>query len=511
MNISNSAATIYKAFEKKLTAINKKELLFNLTKNLLYSFIVFLLLAFVLVVLESIFHFNSPVRKVFYWGFLSTSVTTLVYFLSNYFLKRTGIIKSFDLISYSKKVGNNFAEIKDNLSNSLSLFQTYSNSDRKTVFSEELIAADIDEINDRTSKLDLASVIDFGKLKKLAYILIGAIILNALTFSIFPSQMFGSVKRIVNYNFNYIDNEFGITFDIHPGDTDVSKGEKVFVTINVNSTKPDYKIDELEFYTKQITSDDYELLSDPVIIKASPEGNFQTIIENINTNLLYFAQYKNVKSDEYKISVAEYPIVKSFTISISPPEFTGIPAKTLAENEGDIYCPEGSTVNFDLKSNKILSSAGILFNDNFIPFETDGENAKGSVIINEGGSYKFILKDEKGSESRYNNLYTIKVMNDEAPKITILEPAQVNYVLNGERELLLRARISDDYGFSKLVVGYRKLKSISGNASAPVFTYDNIPIKNLDATSLEVPYMWEISKIGLRSGERARIFHGGYG
>ncbi|MBK8549611.1 MAG: hypothetical protein IPL53_00595 [Ignavibacteria bacterium] len=506
MNISNSAAAIYKSFEKKLTAINKKELLFNLTKNLLYTFIVFLLLAFALILLESIFYFNSPVRKIFYWVFLSTSVTTIVYFLINYFLKTAGIIKSFDLISYSKKVGDNFDEIKDNLSNSLSLYKTYSTGKNNTVFSDELITADIEDINTRAGRLNLASIIDFGKLKKTAYILIASVLLYIISFSIFPSQMFGSVKRIINYNFNYIDNEFGITFDILPGDADISKGEKVFVTVMVNSTKPDFKIEEIEFFTKQITSDDYEILSDPLGLKISPEGNFQTTIENINSDLLYFVQYKNVKSSEFKITVADYPVVKSFSVSIYPPEFTGIPSKTLAENEGDIYCPEGSTVNFDLKSNKVLSSAGILLNDNFINFETNGDGAKGSVIIKESGSYKFILKDEKGSESRYSNLYTVKVMNDEAPKITIIEPAQVNYILNGERELLLRARISDDYGFSKLVVGYRKIKAIAGNASAPVFSYDNIPIKNLNATSLEVPYMWEISKIGLRSGESAEYF-----
>ncbi len=506
MNISGSAASIYKSFEKKLTAINKKELLYNLTKNLLYTFIIFLLLGFTLILLESIFYLNSPVRKIFYWGFLSTSVTTIVYFLSNYFLKRTGIIKSFDLISYSKKVGSNFDEIKDNLSNSLSLYQTYGNSENKTVFSDELIAADIEEVNTKAGKLNLASVIDFGKLKKFAYILIASLLLNIISFSIFPSQMFGSVKRIINYNFNFVDNELGITFEVQPGDVDIPKGEKVFVSVIVNSTKPDFKIEEIELFTKQVTSDEYEILSDPIKLKISPEGNFQTTIENINSNLIYFAQYKSVKSTEYKINVSDYPIVKSFKISIYTPEFTGIPSKTLPENEGDIYCPEGSTVNFELKSNKILSSAGILLNDNFINFEVNGDGAKGSVVIKESGTYKFILKDEKGSESRYNNLYTVKVMNDEAPKIIIIEPSQVNYVLNGEKEILLRARISDDYGFSKLVVGYRKLKSLAGNSSAPVFSYENIPIKNLNATSLEVPYMWEISKIGLRSGESAEYF-----
>ncbi|MEO8211177.1 MAG: DUF4175 family protein, partial [bacterium] len=507
MNISNSAVSIYNSFEEKLSKVNKKELRYKLTKNLLYTFIIFLLLAFVMIVLESIFYFDSPVRKFFYWAFISTAVTTTVYFLCNYFFRLFGIIKSFDLISYSRKVGNNFNEIKDKLSNSLSLYKTHSTRGN-TVFSEELIDADIRDIDKRAGSINFNSVIDFRNLRKLILILAASILLYIISFAIFPSAMFGSVKRILNYNYNFINNDLGITFNMIPGDVEIAKGEKVNVTININSTNENFnsEINEIEFFTKQISADGYELLSDPAELKINSDGNFKTSIENINTNLIYFAEYKGIKSSEYKVTVSDYPIVKSFNVSIYPPEFTGIPSKTLAENEGDIYCPEGSNVYFDLKANKNLSSAGILLNENFVNFEIKGEEAKGSIIIKESGTYKFILKDDKGNESKNTNLYTVKVMNDDAPKITIIEPVESNYTLKGERDLLLRARISDDYGFSKLVLGYRKIKSLTGSASAPNFTLENIAIVNLNATSLEVPYVWNVEKLGLYSGENVEYF-----
>ena len=506
MNISNSAAVIYKSFEKKLTDVNKKELLFNLTKGLVFTFIVFLVIGFILVLLEAIFNFESSVRRVFYWGFLATSVTTVFYFVSNYFLKKYGVIKSFDLISYSKKVGNNFDEIKDKLSNSLSRYNSNKNADSKTVFSQELINADIDNTNKITSSVDLSSVISFSNLKKPFYILIAAILLNVISFAVMPNTMFGAFKRILNYNFNYIDNGLGISFAITPGDIEIAKGEKVNVVININSTKEGFKADEIEFYTKNITNDNQELLSDPVELKQESDGSFRTTLENVNSNLIYFAEYKHIKSAEYKVSVADYPIVKSFTVSIYPPDFTGLPSKTLNENEGDIYCQEGSTVYFDIKSNKKISYAGILLNEIPVSFEVTGEGAKGSVIAKESGTYKFILKDEKGNEGKNQNSYTIKVVPDESPKISIIEPSETNYILKGESDLLLRAAISDDYGFSKLVLGYRKLKSLAGNASAPNFTIENIPVKNLNATSLEVPYIWNVTNLKLLSGESVEYF-----
>ena len=68
MNISVSAASAFKSFEKKLTEV-KKELLFNLSKGLLYTAVIFLLLGFTLIILETVFNFESPVRKIFYGDF----------------------------------------------------------------------------------------------------------------------------------------------------------------------------------------------------------------------------------------------------------------------------------------------------------------------------------------------------------------------------------------------------------------------------------------------------------
>lgn len=508
MNISNSAASIYYSFEKKLSEVNKKELLYNLLKNLLSASIVILLAAFVLIVLESVFHFSSHLRKFLYWTFLPVSISTLIYFIVNYVLKITGIIKPFDLISYSQKIGNNFEDIKDSLSNSLSLFKTYSKQESKTVFSGELIEADMSFIDNKTSGMNFASVINFARLKNLFFTLIAALLLYAVSFSIFPDEMYGAVKRILNYNYNYIDNSLGITFDIKPGDIEISRGEKLNITINVSSSEDKYKntIEEIEFYTKQVSSDGVELLSDPLVLKKTDAGDFKTSIENINSNLIYFAQYKGVNSNEYKITVSENPIVKSLNISIYPPDFTGIPSKTLPENEGDIYCPEASTVYFDIRSNKSLSSAGIILNNTFVNFEINGENAKGSLIAKESGTYRIVLKDDNGNENKNPSAYTIKVINDESPKITIIEPAESNYILNGEKDLQLRVRISDDYGFSKLILGYRKLKSLAGDAAAQNFTLENIEIKNPNATSLEVPHIWNISNLGLKTDESAEYY-----
>jgi hypothetical protein len=501
----STAAETYNSLTSRLSKVNQKELLYNFLRNSLLTIITFSLLAFLLILFEAAFRFGTGVRAVFYWGFISTFVTTITFFLFNFIFKRTGLISSFEPVSYSKKVGRNYVHIQDKLSNSLSLYKNLS-ADNKTVFSGELIGADIVKTGKITDNVELDSFIPFKRLNRYLYVIAGIWVLFIASFLIFPSEIYGSMNRIINYQYNFIDNEYGIYFEVHPGNIEIPQGESMEITIFVKSNREDLKIDEIDFFTKEVTHDGREIISDAKELEMNSEGNFNTALENIQSGVIYFAEYKGIRSDEYTITVSNHPIIKKFNITINPPEATGLPSKTLEENEGNIFCPEGSSVFFTLESNKELSGAGINLNENFLSFEVDESSARGTITVNESGSYKFYLRGTDGIESKNESLYSIKVMSDEAPKITIIEPGESSYILKGEKEILLRARISDDYGFSKLVLGYRKISASGGVASSQNFIIENVPVINLNATSLEVPYIWNISRPGLRSGERIEYY-----
>jgi DNA repair exonuclease SbcCD ATPase subunit len=451
--------------------------------------------------LEALFHFSTGIRAFLFWGTISTLSSTLIYFTVNYFLKRTGALKPFDTISYSQKVGNKFTGIKDSLTNSLSLFKSNQSA---SVFSNDLIAANLENIDKRSRGINFSSFIPFKFLKKLSIVLVASFVFYSICFAIFPDTMFGSLKRLVNYQYNFINGEYGIIFEIEPGDTEVVKGERVDVSILVKANKEGLDIKNLKFYTKELKRDGTEILLNEKELETSVNGYFLTTIESVNTDLIYYAEYEGVESDRYEIKILDYPIIKSFKVTIHPPEFTGMPVRELKENEGDVFCPEGSRLDFEITSSRDLSFAGIELNGNLNSFNVNSDKASGSVTVSNSGTYKFVLKDNEGRENRNSKIYNIKVVNDAPPKIVIIEPKESNYTLKGEKELIVRARISDDFGFSKLTLHYSKTNgqtSASGN-----YTIINIPIKNLDATSLEVPYLWSIAGLRLSSGEKVEYY-----
>lgn len=161
---------------------------------------------------------------------------------------------------------------------------------------------------------------------------------------------------------------------------------------------------------------------------------------------------------------------------------------------------------YNLKANKNISSAGISISGKETAFDVNGDEATGTFIATESGEYSFYLKDEQGRSGKNYKKYVLKILKDEDPSIMIIEPSQTNYEINLEKDLLVRSRISDDYGFSGLTLNYRKIRENSGNSAAPQFTKIIIPLKNLNATSVEVPYIWDITSLGMRSGDKTEYF-----
>ncbi len=196
--------------------------------------------------------------------------------------------------------------------------------------------------------------------------------------------------------------------------------------------------------------------------------------------------------------------IKTFTVTIKYPDYTKLPEKTLEENKGDVFCLEGSTLKIKVESVEKLSYAAIMFNGQEYAMNINDNFCEGTFTADKDGDYFIVLKNSDGKENVNRNKYSVRVLKDEAPKISIVQPADANYNIYGEKDLLISAIISDDYGFSKLSLSYRN--GTGNSAAGDGYKQIQIPIQNPDATSLEISYVWALENIGRRQGGETEYF-----
>ncbi len=500
----SSLELIYQSFLNRISAVSRKDVLFNLYKQNLIALSIFVIAALLLVSAEALFGLSSAVRKFIFFGYLSAFFATAVLIILRS-VSSLGNTKKPQMVGkYANRIGGNFPEIKDNLLNAI---QIYGYTNRKeNIFSGDLVAESINLVNERSKPFDFSRVISFGKLKSFAVVFAASLLAFTALMLAFPNIFLAAANRIVNYNFTYVENSLGIAFEIKPGNAEVSKGDNVEINAKVLFNDPNYKTDEVTFITKTVTDEGIELSSNSEKLSAFAPNEFKAAVNNVSSNVLYSFEYKGIKSSEYKITVTGRPVIKSMKITVYPPAYTKLPSRVVDGTE--ITTIMGSRIYFEVESSDNISksfmqSAG----SPPLPLEINEKTASGSFIATRNATFRFtVTKDFNGSSlASINGVdYALNVIPDEYPKISVVDPAG-EFSLSGENEIQVRSRISDDFGFTKMRLGYKLSKSKYGMTDKD-YKYVDIPIQNTDATGLEVPYEWNLERLNLGTEDEVEYF-----
>jgi hypothetical protein len=500
----NGLELTYKAFINRIADVNRKDILFKLMRHALISLSAFTITALLLIILETLFRFSSYIRQSLFFLYISAIVSTAVVVLIIVYVNYTKLYNIAKINLYAKRIGSNIPVIKDNLLNAIQLYNHTTNGGK--YFSVDMAAESIRQVDNLTSGIHFPGIISYKLNKNYAVLCIsGLFILSSLLFA-FPNVFGASAYRLIHYNYNFIENSLGIAYDITPGDVETAKGEDVSISAHVLFIDPLYKTENINFYTRTLSHEGIEINSNEQTISSSAPNEFQTILKNVNSNTIYWFEYKGIKSSEYKITIASYPVIKNVKLTVYPPSYTRLPSHTIDGNE--ISTIAGSKIYIETNASDELSDAEIQFSQgSSLRMEINGSNAAASFTAMKNNGFKIIVtKDFNGRKlSNLNPMgYDMHVYPDEYPKIAIIEPGS-DLQLRGQNDILIRSRISDDFGFTKMRLAYKLNKSKYGMTDKD-FHFADIPIKNLDATALEVPYVWDLSNLNLGTEDEVEYY-----
>lgn len=502
----SSLELTYRSFLTRISDVGKKDIVFTALRHTILMLLVFTGLAFVFVSLEAIFELSTTLRKIIFFGYISSFAATAVMIISSIFSGLSKLTRSENIKRYARKIGGSYPDIKDNLLNAIQLYDYTTKNDH--IFSNDLAAETISQVNEKAKPLDFKSIITFKKNTSLLIFFVSALSIFTILMFAFPNTFLAAANRIINYNFTFVDNSLGIAFDVKPGNVELSKGENLDVTALIKFYDPNYSTDEITFHTKEVTNDGIEISENDEKVRSTGTNEFKTTLKNINSQTIYWFEYKGVKSSSYTVTITNRPVIKSVKITVYPPAYTKLPSRTIEGSE--ITTIAGSTVYVELEASDDLSRSMIQFAGATAPvgMEITGKTARGSFVALSNGTFTVnVIKDFNGKELTAANpkQYTVRVFPDQFPNISIIEPDNSEVNVQGKRELIVRSRVTDDFGFTKMRLGYKTVSSKFGPTDKD-YRYAEIPIKNTDATGLEVPYVWNLSSLNLGSEDVVEYF-----
>ena len=476
----------------KFDATYKKENYIFLLKGLFYFIALAIAIIIIISLTESIFYLGKVARASLFFVSLFSICALLLYLVVKPALYYLGIIKTRDYENIALRVGNKLPETKDHLLNVLQIAEL---NNTKYDYSVSLIEESVRSIKSKISSLNFDVILDKKSLLKPRNYAITFVLLLGILLMFNGSVFVNSLNRIAHFTKDFTPPS-PFTIILLPGNAEITKGDSIRIDVKIEGEKQN----QLFLKYKNTEQNKYESITLNLI-----DGKQSYLFEGLKNDLAYYAFCGEVTSEVYKIKVIDRPVVKTLRIHLTPPSYTGMEAKYLDNDIGDITAVVGSRARIEIDLNKEITEGKIVFSDTqTVTLKTNGLTAYADFSINKNRTYHIDLADEKGSKNLDPIEYDIKTIIDEFPSIVIAEPGK-NADVNDDMRLSLQIKIKDDFGFSKCRIGYKIVKT-KYSFPQEEYTFSNIPISNPLPKEQDVYYLWNLSSLSLAPDDVAAYY-----
>ena len=472
-----------------------------------------LIIALIWSALEALLHFGILWRTILLLSGGAGSLVLIALLILRPLLAKWDILPSLSEYDIADRVGALYPEIKDHLRNVLELARLLRDQSSR-VHSPELVDAAAKDLSDVSRTLPFTAIVSFNSLRLYARWCAVAIIAALVLFSVSGTGLLDAGRRILHC---VQDFRPPAPFEIHiaPGNTDVVNGLPVSFTIELIASKQTY-VSRLPKSVMLSLQPDGVTVAEQIPLTPDSLGRFLYTIPAAKQSLRYRASAGEMRSDEYRLTVVDRPYVRSFAVSVTPPQYARSPRQVLEDNIGDVSALAGSLIQWTVVANKKLNSATVRCSDgSTISCVLTGNKFSARMLLRQSLTYHFVLTDEAGNSGINPIEYRMDVITDEMPTVAITQPGR-NVDLTEAMMLPLHLKLHDDYGIGSSRLAYRLIQS-KYEKPQEHYSYVAIPFVATDhhqtgmtGVDGEVDYSWILSSLGLVPEDvveyRAEIF-----
>jgi hypothetical protein len=444
----------------------------------------------ILSLLELLFHFNAALRTIVFFGLVAVIAVFGTWLVLRPLFRIAGILSVDDDTLIARRIGNYFPAIRDGLTNFLQLQQETLKG--RSLYSMELLEASFADFAGLVRTIDFKHAVDESDIVRTRKWFVGSTVGAIVLFLAFPISIPASLSRLAHFNTEFTTPP-KYAFNVRPGNKEVIKGEQVEIGVRLSSMDElVFRPASLDLFSRMEGQDRFDQMS----IRPDSTGIYHGVLQNVKVSTEYFVRASDVYSQHFVLKVLDRPIIRSLKVRLVFPAYSRIPERLQDEFAGDVTALEGTRVFLSGLTSKELSDAMIVFGrDSLSTLSIGGNKFSGSFLLKEDGSYHIEITD-RDSLINYDPVrYNLKVIPDEWPTAAIVAPGR-NMDIVGDQSLQLLVHAEDDFGFTRMRLGYRLIHSRYQGAQAE-YSYLSIPLPSGQQTKVEVPFAWNLSKMDL--------------
>jgi len=513
-----NTGSLYEELTRKIHTTRRREQGIHLQAALLNTLAAAVAIWTVAISLEALGEFGTGGRTAIYFGAVALSAVLAAWFMAAPAGRYLGVLHGDDDDTIARRVGRHIPQIGDRLVNTLQLYRVMHAGALAVGYSAELAEASIAAQGEPLRGYDYSVIIDDDRRMRGLFFLIGGLIVLGALFLTMPRLYGDALYRLSHYSQEFV-KPAPFTLQVEPGDRQLVRGDSVEIVVRATGIPP---------RTVQLSVQiEGEPSADLLDLRADSAGTFRYLLPGVKSTTTYFAASGPVRTPEHTLSVIDRPELRALHVAVTAPSYTGRGTDHLPDNMGDVSGLRGSVVDVQVKTNIPPTKAEIVqlfpheirtasigtganadeptnYDSVTVPMTIAGTDLSGKFRLTRDGQYYISVTSADGLSNTSPIRYGMSVSTDGNPSIALVQPGGE---VDIDETMLLptQVHISDDFGFSRLTIRYKVTDS---RYEEPWTDYksQNIPIPNGNIASLDVPYVWNMTKMNMVPGDALEIY-----
>ena len=476
-----------KKYINQYRRINSSRLLLkNIFQLLTISF--FLLLS--ISTIEEVFYLSSDSRRNYIILLLSILIASIFFIIVKWSINYFGLLNNTDA-KIARKIGNKIPSIKDRLLNIIQLDQINPKLDLTKLATQN--------ITNELKNISINNIISLLPKKEFYILIISIIFFSSILYITNINQ---SIFRLIKYNIVF---EPPTPFKIInlTSDNNALSGDTINLQFDIIGNYPD----SIKLYLKNKNN---------TIIKNISNVNNKFIynINNIKSDITYWVKYESyslfskwdsIGTSPETIFTKKRPIIVNHDFTIIPPAYTKQPIKKY-QNQSltQFEVLNNSEIKFSFESNKDISKAWMVLNDERINLNINGTTINGQFKIDNNKTLKVFCLDKMSIANSNPLQYTFLNIQDSPPSIIVNKPNK-EFEINESYKIYNNLNINDNYGLNDIWIEYQIISPGFENAnSMSILSLNDKFFKG--SNEVNIIYNWDIDNLGLLMGDEIHFW-----